>query len=255
MSELSSEQKSELLLRYKSTGNKALRNEVVLAYMNIVKYAAVSTRNMYLKYADTDDIINEAVIALMNSIDSYDTGKNVKFETYASIKVRGAVIDYIRKQDIIPRNIRRFVREYDIAYSELFNKLDREPTPAELADFMKLPVGKLESYSAQASAAHMLSFEEMVSSVDFDIPDEASADGVWSSEAGIYHREKIEYLAKAVESLTERERLVVTLYYYEQLRLSDIGRVLEVSESRVSQIHSGAVIKLKRYMSDYMNSV
>ncbi len=250
---MTSEQKAAMLLRYKQTGDKALRNEIILAYMNIVKYAAISTRNMYLKYSDSNDIINEATIALMNAVDCFDPEKNVKFETYASIKVRGAIIDYIRRQDVVPRNIRRFVREYDTAYSELFIKLDREPTNNEIAEFMKITPEKFESFSAQAVSAQSLSFEDLITNSNFDISEDSSDEGVWSVESNIHHKEKLEYLAKAINMLSERERLVVTLYYYEKLRLSDIGKVIGVSESRVCQIHSQAVVKMKKYMVEYIN--
>lgn len=249
---MTAEEKAELLRRYKETGDKALRNSVVMAYMNIVRYAAVSTRNMYEKYADSEDIINEATIALMSAIESFDLNKNVKFETYASIKVRGAVIDYIRRQDIVPRNVRRFAREYDAAYSELYAKLDREPTDDELAEHLKLTKSKFESCVAKSAAAQTLSFEDLVINNNFDLSDEVSEDGVWSAEASLYREEKMKYLAGAIASLKEKERLVITLYYYEKLKFSDIGKVLEVSESRVCQIHSQAVAKMKKYMSEYL---
>ena len=118
---------------------------------------------------------------------------------------------------------------------------------------MKLPVEKLESFTAQAAAAQTLSFEEMVMDSGFDIPEKANDDGMWSAEAGVHKQEKLEYLAEAIKSLKERERLVITLYYYEKLRFSEIGKVLDVSESRVCQIHSQAVQKMKKYLADYMN--
>ena len=253
MADNDKEERALLLLRYKETGDKTLRNRVIMAYMNIVKFAALSTRNMYIKFAETNDVINEATIALMSAVDSFDTRKGVKFETYASIKVRGAIIDFIRRQDFIPRGIRRFARDYDSAYSALYEELDREPTMEEIAERMKLPLEKLESFTAQAAAAQTLSFEEMVMDSGFDIPEKANDDGMWSAEAGVHRQEKLEYLAEAIKSLKERERLVITLYYYEKLRFSDIGKVLDVSESRVCQIHSQAVQKMKKYLSGYMN--
>lgn len=253
MADNDKEERALLLLRYKETGDKALRNRVIMAYMNIVKFAALSTRNMYIKFAETNDVINEATIALMSAVDSFDPRKGVKFETYASIKVRGAIIDFIRRQDFIPRGIRRFARDYDTAYSALYEELDREPSMEEIAERMKLPVEKLESFTAQAAAAQTLSFEEMVMDSGFDIPEKANDDGMWSAEAGVHKQEKLEYLAEAIKSLKERERLVITLYYYEKLRFSEIGKVLDVSESRVCQIHSQAVQKMKKYLADYMN--
>lgn len=253
MTDNEKEERALLLFRYKETGDKALRNRVIMAYMNIVKFAALSTRNMYIKFAETDDVINEATIALMSAVDSFDHKKGVKFETYASIKVRGAIIDFIRRQDFIPRGIRRFAKDYDAAYSALYEELDREPSAEELAERMKLPVEKLESCAAQAAAAQTLSFEEMVMDSGFDISEKADDDGMWSAEAGVHRQEKLRYLAEAIKSLKERERLVITLYYYEKLRFSEIGKVLEVSESRVCQLHSQAVQKMKKYLEDYMN--
>lgn len=253
MADNDKEERAFLLLRYKETGDKALRNRVVMAYMNIVKFAALSTRNMYIKFAETNDVINEATIALMSAVDSFDPHKGVKFETYASIKVRGAIIDFIRRQDFIPRGIRRFAKDYDAAYSALYEELDREPSAEEIAERMNLPLEKLESFTAQAAAAQTLSFEEMVVDSGFDIPEKANDDGMWSAEAGVHRQEKLEYLAEAIKSLKERERLVITLYYYEKLRFSEIGKVLDVSESRVCQIHSQAVQKMKKYLADYMN--
>lgn len=247
------EAKALLLLRYKETGDKALRNDLILAYMNIVKYAAVSTRNMYLKYAETDDIINEATVALMTAIDSFDTKRGVKFETYASIKVRGAIIDYIRRQDFIPRSVRRFAREYDTAFSELYSQLDREPTLNEIADYMHMPPEKVESFTAQAAAAQTLSFETLLNDNGFDIPDKADEDGMWAPEASIHRQEKYKYLTEAIKQLKEKERLVVTLYYYEKLKFYDIGRVMDISESRVCQIHSQAVQKMKKFLSSYLS--
>lgn len=247
------EAKALLLLRYKETGDKALRNELILAYMNIVRYAAVSTRNMYLKYAETDDIINEATVALMTAIDSFDTKRGVKFETYASIKVRGAIIDYIRRQDLIPRSVRRFAREYDTAYSELYSRLDREPTLNEIAEHMQMSPERVESFTAQAAAAQTLSFETLLNDSGFDIPDKADEDGMWAPEASIHRQEKYKYLTEAIKQLKEKERLVITLYYYEKLKFYDIGRVMDISESRVCQIHSQAVQKMKKFLSSYLN--
>lgn len=253
MADNDKENEAVLLLKYKETGDKSLRNSVVMAYMRIVKYAALSTRNMYLKFAETDDIINEATLALMGAIESFDPKKGVKFETYASIKVRGAIIDFIRQQDFVPRSVRRFAKEYDAAYAALYSELDREPEAKELAEYMKLPIERFESYTAQAAAAQTLSFEDLVANTGFDIPDGTDDDGMWSSEASVHRQEKMKYLAEAIKNLKERERLVITLYYYEKLRFSDIGKVMDLSESRVCQMHAQAVARLKKYMKDYVN--
>ena len=239
---------SGLFDRYKQTPDKALRNEIVMRSMHIVRYAVLSTRNMYRKYADDDDISNEAVLALMNAVDSFDPNKKVKFDTYASIKVRGAIIDYIRKMDAVPRGVRKFIREYDSAFSELYAELDREPTREEIAAKLGITPQKLDSLSSRSAAATTLSFEELLFD-GFDIADES---GSSEAEARVMLSEKKSQLAAAIDSLKEKERTVITLYYYEKLKYSEIAQVLGLSESRVCQIHSKAVDKLREKISGYM---
>ena len=244
----------ELFEIYRSTGSKQARNEIVLRFMNIVNYAAVSTRNMYQKYTDSEDIVNEATIALMNAADSFDPGKNVKFETYASIRVRGAVIDYIRKQDIIPRNLRKFARDYDTAYSKLYTRLNREPTNEEIAAEMNIPVSRLEKNMAGTASAQTLSFEEMVFDNGFDLSDgNGEASTGWEPEKRLMNGEMHAMLAEAIDTLKEKERLVISLYYYEKLKYSEIAQVLQISESRVCQIHTAAVGKMKKHLAGYLD--
>ena len=229
------------------------RNRIVLEYMSIVRYAAVSTRNMYQKYTDTDDIINEATIALMGAVESFDPDKNVKFATYASKRVRGAIIDYIRKLDVIPRNIRRFAKEYDAAFSLLYDRLGREPTNEEIAQQLEIPLNRLEKYVAGAASVQTLSFEEMVFDNGFDISDSGGeAASGWEPEKRLLGGELHTALASAVDKLKDKERLVISLYYYEKLKYSEIAQVMDISESRVCQLHSSAVTHLKKYLGDYL---
>ena len=153
---------SELFCTYRRTGDKAVRNEIVMQSMHIVRYAVISTRNMFLRFTDEDDISNEAVLALISAAESFVPEKNVRFETYASIKVRGAIIDYIRRMDSVPRGVRRFAKEYDNAFSLLYAQLDREPTREELAHHMGMTVEKLDSYALKAAASHTLSIQELL---------------------------------------------------------------------------------------------
>lgn len=253
MTDTEKEERELLLRRYKESGDKTLRNSIVMAYMDIVKYAAISTRNMYLKFTDAEDIVNEATIALINAIDSYVLDKEASFKTYASIKIRGAIIDYIRRQDFIPRSVRRFAKEYDAAYSELYSELDREPTTEELAAKMKMPVSKFENYTYQMATAQTMSFEEILSDKGFDLAEGPDEEGIWSAESSVHNKERAKYLAEAIKTLKERERLVITLYYYEKMRFSDIGKVLDISESRVCQLHTQAVNRMKKYLKDYLD--
>ena len=245
---------NSIFVRYKESGDIKLRNEIALRYSNVVKYIAISMRNMYIKYADVDDIINEGMIALMAAIDQFDLSKNVKFETYASIKVRGAVIDYIRKQDWVPRQLRRFSKDLDIAYSELYMKLDRNPTNFELAEYMDMTEDKFNKSMADVSGTVTLSFEQLLYEDNFDFGDETLPDGVSTTEQRLYGQELQSIIAQAIDTLNEKERLVISLYYYERLKFSDIAKVLNLSDSRVSQIHTKAITTLKNKLDSYVRS-
>ncbi len=245
---------NSIFVRYKESGDIKLRNEIALRYSNVVKYIAISMRNMYIKYADVDDIINEGMIALMAAIDQFDLSKNVKFETYASIKVRGAVIDYIRKQDWVPRQLRRFSKDLDIAYSELYMKLDRNPTNSELAEYMDMTEDKFNKSMADVSGTVTLSFEQLLYEDNFDFGDETLPDGVSTTEQRLYGQELQRIIAQAIDTLNEKERLVISLYYYERLKFSDIAKVLNLSDSRVSQIHTKAITTLKNKLDSYVRS-
>ena len=249
---VTTEQFSELLEKYRTSGEKRYRNEIVLLYGSLVKYAAIATRNMYQKFCDTEDIVNEATIALMSAIESFDSSKNVKFETYASIRMRGAIIDYIRKQDIIPRGLRKFSKELDSAFSHLYSQLDREPTTDELSEYLKIPKEKLTKAMADSAAATSLSFEELVFEGNFDIPANDDSSGVWEVEKDLYLKERNKILAQAINGLKEQQKNVVSLYYFEKLKFSEIAKVLDVSESRVCQIHSKAMLNLKYSIEKYI---
>lgn len=246
----SREEISNLFEKYRQSGDVSVRNEIVMRSMHIVRYAVISTRNMFRKYTTDDDISNEAVLALMNAAESFDPEKNVKFDTYASIKVRGAIIDYVRKMDAAPRGVRKFAREYENAYSALYQQYDREPTREEIAQFMGITVDKLDAFSAKSAASQTLSFEELVFG-GFDAAEE-SADGCYEAERRLMLEERKAQLVKAIEQLKEKERTVITLYYYEKLRYSEIAQVLGISESRVCQIHSSAVGKMRSCLEEYI---
>lgn len=241
-----------LIAKYRQTGDVSIRNSIVLSYGNMVKIIAVSMRNLYLKYAEVDDVVNECIIALIGAIDTFDESKNVKFETYASIRIKGAVIDFIRKQDFIPRSVRGFSKEFEATYSRLYARLDREPTTDELAAEMNLPVEKYRKLLGEAASAATLSFEELLYENNLELPDECEGE-VWHAERKLVQSELASQIAKALESLRDREKQVVTLYYYEKLKFSDIAKVLSVTESRVCQIHTKAITKMRLYLKDYLN--
>jgi RNA polymerase sigma factor for flagellar operon FliA len=237
-----------LFQKFKETRDVEIRNELVLFYMPIVKYAAMSLRNVYAKYGDHDDIVNEGVIALINAVETFDIERGVKFETYANLKIKGAVIDYVRKQDWIPRQVRRFGKDLDETYNALYNELGRAPTNNEIAEKMGLTREKFAKNMADAASTVTLSFEELLYEDNF------SDRGLLGNDAdkGIYERELRKTITEAIDALNPKEKQVISLHYYEKLKFVEIAKVIGVTESRVCQIHSKSMLHLKRRLQEYV---
>ena len=227
--------------------SEALRNEIVLKNLGLVRACALSLRNTFIKYGDVDDVVNEGVIALMEAIDSFDPAKGAKFETYASLKVRGAIIDYVRRQDWVPRPVRKFARDLDKANSILYNQYNRAPTNGELAEYLGMSEDKLLRGMADAANAVTLSFEELLYEDNFE--DAPTADG---TDSRLLREERRRVIADAISSLRDKERQVITLYYYKSMKYSDIAKVIGVSESRVCQINTKAMLALKAALEPYI---
>lgn len=237
-----------LLDSYLNTRDEALRNEIVLKNMGLVRSCAMALRNMYIKFGEVDDVVNEGVIALMEAIETFDPEKGAKFETYASLKIRGAIIDYIRRQDWIPRSVRKFARDLDNASSSLYNQYNRMPTTAELSEYMDIPEDKLLKLMSEASCTVTLSFEELLYEDNFEGPSSAGD----ATDAGVLREECRRVIAEAIESLKEKERQVITLYYFKSMKYSDIAKALGISESRVCQINTKATLTLKTLLEPYI---
>lgn len=240
---------TDLFEQYRLTHDIEIRNDIILRYMDLVKYIAFSSRGLYSRYAEVDDIVNEGVLALMRAIESYDPHIGVVFESFASIRIKGAIIDFIRKQDWVPRSVRHFGHELDLAYSALYAKLNRTPTNQELAEHMGVSKEKFLKVLTDLTGVITLSFEELIFEDNFENCESATA----SADHALYEKELREVIASAIDELKPKEKQVVSLYYYENLKFSEIGKVLSVSESRVCQIHSKAMLLLKRKLREYMD--
>ena len=238
----SKERLNELLEKYRLTGDMNVRNEIVLMYMDLVKMIAVSMRNIYTGYAESDDIINEGVIALMAAIDGFDT--------YAAIRIKGAVIDYLRKLDRVPRTLRKLSKQLDDNFARLNSELCRTPTDEELAESMNMTTAQLSKLMANTAGMITLSFEELLYEDNLDENISASSE---TADAKMYEREKKQVIADAVATLPEKEKQVVTMYYYERLKYSEIAKVMSITQSRVCQIHSKAMLTLKNKLESYIN--
>lgn len=239
---------AERVALYQQNRDIALRNEIVLQNMGLVRTVALSMRNMYVKFGDVEDVVNEGVIALMDAIESYSPDRGAKFETYASIKIRGSIIDFLRKQDWIPRNVRKFAKALDKANSMLYNLNGRAPTNSELAEKMGMDEEKMLKMMAECSCTITLSFEELLYEDNIDEPSIKDS----GLDRELLHSEMRKVVADAVNELSEKERQVITLYYYKNLKYSDIAKALGVSEGRVCQIHSKATLALKAKLGGYV---
>jgi len=246
---------AQLWEQYTATKTPEARNDIVMNYLGLVKGIALRLRGVYKNYAQLDDVINQGIIALIDAVEKYDTGRNIKFETFASIKVKGAIIDFIRGQDWIPRRLRKLSGELEQTYGRLASQLGREPTHAETAKEMGLSIEQLDRVVEQTQSFNMLSYEELVWQKMSAMGDEPADEGTTDSPEGkLMESELSAQLAGALDKLGERERTVISLYYHEGLKLKEIAQVLGVSESRVCQIHSAAILKMKATMKQYIEA-
>lgn len=208
---------------------------------------------MYLGYnVEYEDLVSYGVFGLIDAIDKFDTGKEVKFETYASLRIRGAILDQIRKMDWIPRTIRQRQRQIDTAMKDIEQKNGRPATDAEIAAYIGISENELSDWQNQAKADNMVSLNEYVEQGNDISSDKGLGGGFDTPERVIEKSELKEMLAQALELLTEKEKKVILLYYYEDLTLKEISRILEVSESRISQLHTKALQKMKTKMGNYI---
>jgi RNA polymerase sigma factor for flagellar operon FliA len=250
---LTEEQAAALMAQYRQTGDVRIRNELVMNYSYIARTAAMQLRGLAQGYAQVEDMVSHGMMTLIDCVEKFDGAKGMKFESYAFMRVRGGVIDLVRKQDWIPRRVRNAAKEIANATSELCTELKRQPTEEELAAKLGISVTKLRQYNNEVAGAVTYSFEELIQNVNQmgTLLDSATSD-YSTPEKQFLKNEMRQKLVSAIESLGERERLVVTLYYYENLNLSEISQVLEISVQRVSQICTKAVSKIKAVMEDYI---
>jgi RNA polymerase sigma factor for flagellar operon FliA len=242
----------DLLKKYRESRDVNLRNELVLRYSYIAQTVGNQMRGIASNYADLEDIVNQGMLTLIDCIEKFDPEKEVRFESYAFMRIRGAIIDFIRKQDWRPRRVRKTAKEVTAARDELSNILMREPTDRELSDFLNITEDELAKHYSELSRAMIISFESMLENTLQSESLLAQANDAAKPEQTLFVNELRDQLAKAIDDLPERERTVISLYYYENLKLAEISKVLGVSESRVCQIHSKALGRLKEKMDQYM---
>ena len=242
------------LEKYQATKVLELRNELTMSCIYIVRSAASQMRGIASGYAQEEDLINQGVLALMDCMDRYDKTKGAKFETYAYMRVRGALIDFIRKQDWVPHRARNFNKKIEEAYASLSNRNMREPDVEEIASYLDIPPEKVESHLQYMNHSVVISLESMLEDITGTIlrAEPENRNDSYKPEESLYYKEICRTLTTSIESLKEKERLVITLYYYEELKYAEIAEILEISESRVCQIHTKAITKLKEDLIEYV---
>lgn len=235
---------------YKNRGTTDARDRLILHYSPLVKYVAGRVAVGLPANIEQADLISYGIFGLIDAIDKYDRSRGIKFETYAINRIRGAIIDELRAIDWVPRSVRFKAREVEKAYTNLENQLKRPPSDAEIAAEMSISVDDLNRIYTQLSSVSLVALDELFS-VQGDHGDKVSLidtieDTKTESPMEAFESEEMkQILTGAVNRLPEREKMVVTLYYYEGLTLAEIGQVLGVTESRICQMHTKAVLALR----------
>ena len=244
----------ELLQLYKETGALEVKQEIVMRYIYLVKSIALQMRDIYLSFSQVDDIISEGVIAIMSAIDKFDMDKNVKFETFISKRIKGMIIDLARKQDWMPRSTRKNIRDIEDAVTTLYNKLGYYPSVQEVTRYLNITPEKYQDTMRKASLFNILSLDMVLAEaqgneIGMKLPQVESNE---QPENQFLKKEITQVLAEGIKKLKENEQLVISLYYIDDLNMRQIADVLQVSEPRVSQIHSNAIKKLRAHMEDFI---
>lgn len=244
--------KKRLWLEYSRTKSSDIREKLILEYAPLVKLVA-GRLSMYLGYnVEYEDLVSYGIFGLIDAIDKFDTMKDVKFETYASLRIRGSILDQIRKMDWIPRTVRQKQKKIDAAMREIEAEKGRPASDEEIAIKLNISSDEYTEWQSQMKVTNVVSLNEFMeqgSDVPTDNHYNTHIDG---PEEALEKTELKQMLMQALELLTEKEKKVVLLYYYEDLTLKEISNVLEVSESRVSQLHTKAIQKMRTKLGKYI---
>jgi RNA polymerase sigma factor for flagellar operon FliA len=243
-----------LWLEYRRTGDQAIRDRLILTYAPLVKYVAGRLGSGLPAHVDEGDLVSYGLLGLMGAIERYEPDRDVKFETYAIARIKGAIIDELRAMDWVPRSVRSRAREIERAIAELEAKLGTAPTDEQIAAKVGITVEELEESLSEIARSSIAALDELWTVSGGDGDQVALIDTIEDTDApdpqrSLSQTEMREAIADAIARLPEREKLVVTLYYYEELTLREIGEVLGVTESRVSQLHTKAILRLKARLS------
>jgi RNA polymerase sigma factor FliA len=242
----------ELWRRYKEQGDERARERLVVAYSPLVKFIAGRMASGLPSHVEEADLISYGLLGLIGAIERFDLDREIKFETFAVARVKGAIIDELRSLDWVPRSVRARARDVEKAHAKLEAQLQRAPTDEEMAEQLEMTVEEFQDSLLEIANSSVLALDDLWTFADpeggggqISVLDTIHDPNAVDPETEAQASEVKDRLADAIESLPERERLVIALYYYENLTLREIGEVLGVTESRVSQLHTKAVLALR----------
>lgn len=245
--------KEELWKEYQKSKSPGIREQLIIEYSRLVNVVA-GRMSMHLGHlVEYDDLVGYGIFGLIDAIDKFELTKGVKFETYASLRIRGAILDQIRKMDWIPRSVRQRQRKIDEAMKQIEMRTGKTASDEELAKQLGLTDEELCSWQTQLKVTNVVSLNEFEENGSEPMIDSAHPVRFSQPEEVVEEAELKEKLAESLELLTEKERRVIELYYYEDMTLKEISKILEVSESRISQLHTKALNKMRKKMGVYMN--
>ena len=241
--------------QFKAGGDRLVRERLILHYAPLVTAVAGRVGMRLPAMVEQADLVSYGMFGLIDAIEKYEPGRSVKFETYASARIRGAIIDELRAMDWIPRSVRTKARAVDRAYAELESELHRVPTESEVAARLQMDIRDLRALFTQLSTVNVAALDELLGAGEdrgdrLSLLDTLGDSRTPDPENSFEAQETKFLLARAIDQLGEREKLVLVLYYYEGMTLAEIGRVLGVTESRISQMHTAAMLRLRARLTE-----
>lgn len=250
---MNEKEKDKLWRQYQTKHTADIREQLIIEYAPLVKLVA-GRLSMYLGYTvEFDDLVGYGVFGLIDAIDKFDYDKGIKFETYASLRIRGTILDHIRKMDWIPRSLRQKQKRMEQVMMELDSRLGRPATDDEIAEALEISLEEFYTWQGQTKLTGIASLEDFL-----EQGAEIKASGTRRAtaeqpELAMEEKDLKRVLAETLKRLTEKERRVIELYYYEEMTLKEISLILEVSESRVSQLHTKALKKMREQLGSDMD--